>query len=189
MCGCSAAWHSIVRYLQHVPRFSFPLALILSAVLASCGQQGCEAFPVCLDPAINNRNHEVQANARVDLADQQITLHPGETLTVPIRFDRHGLPEDLPISITGAFVLQGLENPHGSTPFFQTATGTVLFDSNGLTAQISSNPVVGNTAAVTLTAAPSTPLRYEYLQVGLQKQNTLYGSGGSLGLSITIQAP
>ena len=165
------------------------LALTLSTVLAACGQQGCDAFPVCLDPAVNNRTHEIQADASVDLPDQQITLHSGETLTVPIVFDRHGLPEDLPILLTGTAVLTGVENPRGSTPFFQKAAGSVLFDSNGLTAQISANPVIGSKATVTLTASPSTPPRYEYLDVGLQKQGTLYGSGGGLLLSITVQAP
>ncbi len=169
-------------------RFLFPLALALSSMLASCGQQSCEALPLCLDPAINNRAHEVQANASIDLVDQQITLHPGETLTLPITLTRNRLPEDLPISFTGTAVLTGSET-NGSTPFFQKANGRVLFDSDGFTAQISANPVVGSKATVTLTASLSTRPRYESLDVVMQKQGTLYGSAGFLPLPITIKTP
>ena len=166
-----------------------PLALTLCAALGSCGQQSCDALPVCLDPGVYNRNHEVQPNAAVAPDLGPLTLHPGETRTVTVVLDRRGLPDSLPVTFTGTFVVQGIENPNGSHPYFQRASGTTLFDSEGLTVELSTNPVVGNSLALTLRAAVGTPAREEGLTFYLQREGTRYGSSGALSLGIEIQAP
>jgi hypothetical protein len=156
-------------------------ALLLAAAslgLIGCGQNACDNGPFCADPVVYARRNEIQPNFSVPLAQQRLTLRPGEQQTLAVTVDRRGLPDSLPVFFTATAFNSG------ATSFYRTVTGTVLLDYAGLMVVASANPVTGNTAELTFKVAAGTPPQRFDMTFGTQKQDTRWGSSSFFGISV-----
>lgn len=166
-------------------QFSLVPVLVLSLVLSGCGKDWCNNAPVCLDPVVYGRNHEIQPDPAQ--MTQPVVIVAGESQTITVTFNRNGLPDSLPIFFPSALGYYPGENVGGDPQQSQQTRGTLLYERGGLKLTAAANPFTGSSTQLTVSVAAGTPAGFYGFQIFVQKQNTRYGS--SRALFFTVKVP